>query len=119
MEGITEFLRQVLDKWIKSKSGAYLSNLKEGGAVLTELEEHQSRRSFEVGVIEGLKFAANFGPTFKLYLNQMQRDIIADSQGEFKRFGLNENCAECVHMYREENECMLNKCNFERRKDLS
>lgn len=28
---------------------------------------------------------------------------------------LSETCADCVHMLREENECMVDKCNFERR----
>lgn len=31
---------------------------------------------------------------------------------------LNETCADCVHMLREENECMVEKCKFERRAEL-
>ena len=75
---IETFWKDVLDCWLKKESLAFVETRKAEGAVLTEKEEHVSRRSYEAGILRGLNFTIDLQPKYRDFLVQMQKDLIAN-----------------------------------------
>lgn len=73
-----DYLRDILDKWLKKESLAFVEKRKAEGAILTEKEEHISKRSFEAGVLKGLAFSVDMQPKYKDFISRMNDDLLKD-----------------------------------------
>lgn len=73
--GNEEYYIKVLDNWLKEKSAAFIEERKKEGAEMTEREELRSRRSFEAGIISGMRIAASMAPKLSDFLSHMEMEL--------------------------------------------